>query len=240
MVGHCIMRDEIGIILKIGPREKSEQEDNTIMKKILLSLIALLMVLSAITVCYAGDIPESLLNSDSAQVYFGEISNIDGESITVIQRQNIKGEFSEDSEHTYEEYIAQNPAVGETYLCAYLNEYNPLYIWKVSSLNLNDLEIAGATEYSMAQRMQDYLNDGTFTEKEQERQAKLESNNVLEMENASENTSSQQIVTVVNDTVDDTVTDVPGSSVNVVTFVVIVLAVIVAAGFFVFLKKKRR
>ena len=162
------------------------------MKKILLSVIALLMVLSAVTVCYAGDIPESLLNSDSAQVYFGEISNIDGESITVIQRQNIKGEFSEDSEHTYKEYIAQNPAVGETYLCAYLDEHNPLYIWEVSSLNLNDLEIVGATEYSMAQRMQDYLNDGTFTEREQERQAKLETNNVLEMKNASENTSSQQ------------------------------------------------
>lgn len=210
------------------------------MKKSLLSVIVLLMVLSAVTVCNAGDIPESLLNSDSAQVYFGEISNIDGESITVIQRQNVKGEFSENREHTYEKYIAQSPAVGETYLCAYLDEYNPLYIWEESSMNLDNLEIVGATEYSMAQRMQDYLNDGTFTEKEQERQAKLETNNVPETENASENMSSEQTETVVNDTADNTVTDIPSSSVNVVTFVVIVLAVIVVVGFFVFLKKKRR
>ena len=210
------------------------------MKKILLSVITLLMALSAVTVCYAGGFPESLLNSDSAQVYFGEISDIDGESITVIQRQNVKGEFSKDSEHTYEKYIAQSPAIGETYLCAYLNEYNPLYIWEVSSMNLNDLEIVGATENSLTQRMQDYLNDGTFTEKEHERQEKLETNNVPETENASENTSSQQTETAVNDTAANTVTDVLGSSVNVVTFVVIVLAVIVIAGFFVFLKKKRR
>ncbi len=202
-----------------------------IKKKILLPIVILLIALSAVTVCYAGDIPESLLNSDSAQIYFGEIIDIDGESITVVQRQNIKGEFSKDSVQTYEKYIAQSPTVGEIYLCGFLDEDNPLYIWQVSGLELNDLKIVDAAANSMAERMQSYINEGTFTEKELERQAKAEINNADE-------TESIPIDTADVAAADNSAAEVSGCSGNILIFVLIVLVIIAATGFFVFRKRK--
>lgn len=212
--------------------------DNT-MKKILLSLISLMFIVSLTMVCYAGDIPESLLDTDSSQVYFGEIKSIDGDRITVIQRQNIKGEFSEDSEHTYEKFLAQTPAVGETYLCAFLNEHNPLYIWEVSSFELSNLKIVGAEEGSeMIQRMEKYLNDGTFTKKEQERLSKLKTSSTLETANNVVDTSSQQSEITNADITANSSNPTDGSQ-NAIIFVVAVLAVIAIIGSLVFWKRKK-
>lgn len=148
------------------------------MKKTFRTCVTSLLILLSITmVCYAGDIPESLLGDDSSQVYFGEIKNVDGESITVIQRQNIKGGFSKDSELTYaytEFGFTDAPKQGEVYLCGFLNENNPLYVWEVTSLDTKDLEIKKTD--GMSKRMQQYLNDGLFEEKEKERLAVLDTN----------------------------------------------------------------
>ena len=215
------------------------------MKKTLLSfLMALFMMLSAAAVCHAGDIPEGLLDTDSAQVYFGEVSHVDGERITVIQRQNIKGEFTENSEHTYENYSAQtqgaqNPSAGETYLCGFLDEHNPLYIWEVSSLEPANSEIGGTAEKSeMTKRMQGYLNEGIFAEKEQERLARLETDNADEMEKSAAGTSSEQA-----DTAEAGITDaagISGGSGHPITVAVIGLAAIAILGLLIFLRKKKQ
>lgn len=149
------------------------------MKKLFLCVMCMFILLSISTVCYAGDIPESLLGDDSSQVFFGEVKSVDGESITVIQHQNIKGEFSKDSEITYTEFaFTDSPKIGEIYLCGFFDENNPLYVWEVSSLETKNLQITNTDD--MSKRMQEYLNDGKFEEKEEERLSKIDNKNTTE------------------------------------------------------------
>ena len=96
---------------------------------------------------------------------------------------------------------------------------------------MNDLKIVDAAANSMAERMQYYINEGTFTEKELERQAKAEINNADE-------TESIPIDTADAAAADNSAAEVSGCSGNTLTFVLIVLVIIAAAGF-LFLKKER-
>jgi hypothetical protein len=138
------------------------------MKKLLSFIVGIFILLSLSTVCYAGSIPEDLLYDDSAQVYFGEVKNVDGDNISVIQRKNIKGEFTQDKELTYKKFtFTDSPEIGATYLCGYFDENNPLYVWDVTSLDTKTLTIKNTDDLS--KRMQEYLNDGKFDEKEKER-----------------------------------------------------------------------
>lgn len=172
-------------------------------------------------------------------MYFGEIKSIDGDKITVIQRQNVKGEFSEGSEHIYEKFVFEDPAVGETYLCGFLDKQNPLYIWQVSSLELSNLKIVGTQEhYEMTQRMEKYLNDGTFTEKELERLSRLETSSALETTDSVMETSPQQ--SEITDAAVTTNSSIPAdNSGNGIIFVVCILAVIIIIGFLAFWKRKK-
>lgn len=136
-------------------------------------MIILFILFSAKTICYAGDIPESLLSNNNTQVYFGEVKSLDGDTITVIQRKNIKGEFAKNSETTYTKFaFTHSPEIGKQYLCGFYDDSNPLYIWEVTSLNTNTLKIKNNDD--MSQRMQEYLNSGKFEEKEQERLLSIE------------------------------------------------------------------
>lgn len=138
------------------------------MKKMFCCVIGLVVLFSAMNVCYAGDVPESLLSDKQAQLYFGEIKGVDGDRITVIQRQNIKGDFTKDAEVTYEGFgITDAPEVGKQYLCGFLDENNPLYIWEVTGFDTNTLKIKNSDD--MSQRLQTYLNNGDFAAKEQDR-----------------------------------------------------------------------
>ena len=92
---------------------------------------------------------------------------------------------------------------------------------------MNDLKIVDAAANSMAERMQNYINEGTFTEKELERQAKAEINNADETESIPIDTA---------DAADNSAAEVSGCPGNILTFVLIVL-VIIAAVVFLFLKK---
>lgn len=137
-------------------------------------MISMIVMLSATTVCYAGSIPEDLLYDDASQVYFGEIKSVDGERITVIQHQNIKGDFLKDSERTYASFMfTDSPETGKIYLCGYYDENNPLYVWEVTSLDTSELEIINTD--SLSEKMQEYLNDGLFEEEEKERLSAMDS-----------------------------------------------------------------
>lgn len=111
-------------------------------------------------ISYAGDIPEALLCKDYP-VYFGEVKSIDGENITIIQRQNIKGTFQKNREITYTSYsFTDSPNIGQIYLCGYFDENNPLYIWEVDCYDTASLKITNTD--NMSKRMQEYLNNGSF------------------------------------------------------------------------------
>ncbi|MGN1060063.1 MAG: hypothetical protein ACI4QW_06495 [Clostridia bacterium] len=140
------------------------------MKKLLSMQMALIVFLLAALLCYAGDVPEGLLANDSAQVYFGEIQAISGESITVIQKKNIKGEFEQDKAYTYPNQGLPNfVTVGQIYLCGYYDEHNPLYVWEVSSLDTKTLKIRSTDD--MSKRLEQYLHEGQFDEAEAKRRA---------------------------------------------------------------------
>lgn len=141
--------------------------------------LCLVVLLLTSTICLARDVPEGLLTNNTAEVYFGEIKSIEQNTITVIQKQPIKGLFKEGSERTYSDFaFTGNPIVGETYLCGFYDEYNPLYIWEVTSFEPKTLQIK--TTDNMSMRMQEYLNTGKFEEKEQERLAALQTSTSTE------------------------------------------------------------
>ena len=123
-------------------------------------------------VSYAGDVPETLLLKDYP-VYFGEVKSIDGDTITIIQIENIKGKFQKNCEITYTDYIfTDSPNIGQIYLCGYVDENNPLYIWEVDCYDTASLKIANTD--NMSKRMQEYLNNGAFDEAEEKLMAKQE------------------------------------------------------------------
>lgn len=128
----------------------------------------------------AGSVPEDLLHSDDAMLFFGEIKSIDGDSVTVVQLAKIKGAFSENAELTYDECWLEHPEEGKVYLCGYFDENNPLYLWETDSCNPETLTILQKDE--MAQRLQQYLNEGRFTEEEAARQQRLEQKALKEVE----------------------------------------------------------
>ena len=103
------------------------------MKKFLMFLL-LIVVIFVPNVSFAGDVPEWLLQDEDTQTFIGEVKEMTEESVTLIQRYNIKGEFEEGSEQTYpvrSSLILGDVKVGETVLCGYADENN-LYLYKIN------------------------------------------------------------------------------------------------------------
>lgn len=208
------------------------------MRKQLLYFIGLFIFLSTSTICYAGDIPETLLNNDSAYVYFGEIKSIHNESITVTQYQNIKGDFSEGRELSYEKFVFMGtPTTGERYLCGFINENNPLYIWAVSSLDTKDLEIEAKDDLS--QRMQKYLNEGKFEEKEKERLSIMEAKKLENTEGKSNTELLSEQPTLIKNTNDKNLKSKTSQTGNNFRYILTLLGISIC-GFLIFLWRKKR
>ena len=145
------------------------------MKK-LVSLIGVIIIFVTISMSvFAGDIVSPLMTQDDAQLYFGEVKELTPETITIIQKKNIKGEFKQDTEYTYERKdftTREELKIGEVYLCAVPETRQNLMIWEVTSTDTKTLKVVG--EHTFAGVMQQYLNDGSFEKAEQERLAKIE------------------------------------------------------------------
>lgn len=151
---------------------------NKLLMLCLLSVICVLTVSSS----YAGDIPESLLCSDEAEVYFGEVIKVDEKSVTVIQRIHIKGEFVQDREVTYAPYgywgdgWSSQPRKGKMYLIG-KSDANNITIVETEGTDPATLKLThryATTEGTMAHRLQEYLNNGDFAEAEAKRVARKE------------------------------------------------------------------
>jgi len=151
-----------------------------ILRNLLAVILGFVVLLSASAECFAGSIPEDLLYFDSSQIYFGKVKSVDydNKNITIVQYKNIKGgEFSEGKEIMYDKYCFLGSDVfskDEIYLCGYFDKYNPLNIWKVSSIEPKSLRILECDNDSMSRRIEEYLNTGKFAEKEKERKEKNE------------------------------------------------------------------
>ena len=138
-------------------------------------IVFLFVILLPVGVCHAGDVPETLLHDDQAQLYFGKVVTLTDDSITVLPVKVIKGDVELDREIVYTQgHMLEygDPQVGKTYLIGYIDVHN-LYYWVTDGTDPKTLKIKNAT--GMDKRLQDYLNDGDFEQAEEARRAKLHS-----------------------------------------------------------------
>ena len=131
-------------------------------------LIAFIFLFSFVS--FAGDLPESLLNSPTAQVYIGELKKVyDDESVVFTQKVKIKGDFTKDKEIRYYKYTFDGGfEIGKSYLIGddTAVSMGDAWILHISGEDLRTLEIG--EDYDMAKRMQQYINDGSFEKSEEE------------------------------------------------------------------------
>lgn len=131
-------------------------------------LIAFILLFSFVS--FAGDLPESLLNSPTAQVYIGELKKVyDDESVVFTQKVRIKGDFTKDKEIRYYKYVFDGGfEIGKSYLIGddTAVSMGDAWILHISGEDLRTLEIG--EDYDMAKRMQQYINDGSFEKSEEE------------------------------------------------------------------------
>lgn len=129
-------------------------------------LIAFIFLFSFVS--FAGDLPESLLNSPTAQVYIGELKKVyDDESVVFTQKVKIKGDFTKDKEIRYYKYVFDGGfEIGKSYLIGddTAVSMGDAWILHISGEDLRTLEIG--EDYDMAKRMQQYINDGSFEKSE--------------------------------------------------------------------------
>ena len=129
-------------------------------------LIAFILLFSFVS--FAGDLPESLLNSATAQVYIGELKKVyDDESVVFTQKVKIKGDFTKDKEIRYYNYVFDGGfEIGKSYLIGddTAVSMGDAWILHISGEDLRTLEIG--EDYDMAKRMQQYINDGSFEKSE--------------------------------------------------------------------------
>lgn len=137
------------------------------MKKVSCFILAMAFCLMNMFVCLAGDIPEGLLSEETAMVFYGEVTEVKENSVTVMVTENIKGVAQPDESYSYDEWIfTENPVVGEVYLCGYYDENNPLKIWEIKRTGADSLDIIKSD--NMSNRMEEYINNGDFAKAQEE------------------------------------------------------------------------
>ena len=150
------------------------------MKKISLVFFMIVMLLLSSSNVFAGDLPETLLSDDDAQIYFGELIEVNVLSRdfkTIVKPvKKVKGDVELGVDETYvaPEFIGEFSAKkGNIYLFAYLDSSNPLYIFEIDSYDTSALKITGIKKNEMWQRFLGYINEGKFEIAEKERLERL-------------------------------------------------------------------
>ncbi len=142
------------------------------MKKIISVISLFLVLLSLSATVFAGSVPEDILSSDDALVFFGEVvSYNEGETVDVKPVMKIKGSVELNAAVTYKEPTPCGDIdVKEesVYLFAFYDENNPTYIFETTSYDVKTLKLSG-TEHDMWKRMEESLNNGEFTDAENAR-----------------------------------------------------------------------
>ena len=141
------------------------------MKKISIAILSSIIILISSLTVFAGDIPESLLHSEDAEIFFGEViayhPNKENPTITVSPVAMIKGDKAK--EGTLQHYYNPN-TVGDfkirldnIYLFTYFDEANPTDIFDVTTFDTRTLKLKNV-EGAMWKRFEKYLNDGEYGE----------------------------------------------------------------------------
>ena len=145
-----------------------------------LFFLFLLFIFTVIPInIYAGDIPEGLLSSPTATVYIGELKAKDDANFTFIQKTSIKGSFSENSEDVVlcsanDINYSDTLKIGRLYLVSYdsTGGISP-WILEVNGIEIDTLIIKD--DSNMAERMAEYIHNGSFTNSESKIVATIES-----------------------------------------------------------------
>ena len=144
-------------------------EVRSVKKRIVVLGIALVLLVSSLQV-YAGDIPESLLHSEDAQIFFGEVlayhPNKETPTIEVSPVKKIKGNVKEGTKQIYNNPWAMGSfhiTVGKVYLFTYYDDANSTDVFEVTTYDTRTLKLKHV-EGSMWERFEKYLNDGEYGE----------------------------------------------------------------------------
>ena len=140
--------------------------------KRLVALLAVLICMAMILplTAFAGDIPESLLYEEGAQIFFGEVlsyhPNKENPDIEVWIAAKIKGNVNEGSKQVY---THPDPVgdfkvrEGKVYLFTYYEGDNYIDFFEVTTYDTRTLKVRHV-EGPMWERFEQYLNEGKYGE----------------------------------------------------------------------------
>ena len=140
--------------------------------KSLIALCAVLICMAMILplTAFAGDIPESLLYEEGAQIFFGEVlsyhPNKENPDIEVWIAAKIKGNVNEGSKQVY---THPDPVGdfkvrgGKVYLFTYYEGDNYIDFFEVTTYDTRTLKVRHV-EGPMWERFEQYLNEGKYGE----------------------------------------------------------------------------
>ena len=140
--------------------------------KRLIALFAVLICMAMILplTAFAGDIPESLLYEEGAQIFFGEVlsyhPNKENPDIEVWIAAKIKGNVNEGSKQVY---THPDPVgdfkvrEGKVYLFTYYEGDNYIDFFEVTTYDTSTLKVRHV-EGPMWDRFEQYLNEGKYGE----------------------------------------------------------------------------
>lgn len=157
------------------------------MKKIIGILLIVSVILSFSQIVFAGSIPEDLLHSDEAEIFFAYVSfyHPDKEKpyIQIVPTKVIKGDLHTGGMLTYYNPNTVgnfNVKPGNVYLFTYFDENNPTDIFEVTSYDTASLKLKN-TNGDMWKRFEKYLNEGKYEKAQKERIDRI--NEALTLEN---------------------------------------------------------
>lgn len=140
------------------------------MKKIAAILTLIIVLIANSITALAGDIPESLLIDESAQLFFGEVlsyhPNKETPSMSVSPVAAIKGNVKEGTKQNYNNPNPMggfNIQEGKVYLFTYYENTDYIHIFEVTTYDTRTLKLKHV-EGSMWERFEKYINEGKYGE----------------------------------------------------------------------------
>ena len=137
----------------------------------IIGILIMCVILMVPFTAFAGSVPEDLLSSDDAKVFFGELVNYSEDEVEVSPFKVIKGDMDEREWVKFSEPCVVGgfkPLKKNIYLFAYFDDNNPIYIFNADSYDTKTVKLKGI-EGDMWERMQNYLNEGKFEEADAKR-----------------------------------------------------------------------
>ncbi len=156
------------------------------MKK-LIGIVFVLVIMFALSInVFAGDTPEVILTEDDEILFIGIVEdykkNFNNEplyaeydSIKVKVAERIKGNavVGESIECQGTLAFDQKLKKGDYYLCTCNNKRNSLFLWVIEEKTDNQIKVFNSEASGIPERIEKYINDGSYAKAEAERVSKL-------------------------------------------------------------------